>query len=62
MAVFVKNIAYHFRPGIEKHIVAEGRRPIRYGQSRTFAGHQTADEEQWKCRADEQESESVRPD
>jgi hypothetical protein len=46
MAVFVKNIAHHFRPGIEKHIVAEGRRPIRYGQSRTFAGNQAADEEQ----------------
>src|SRR6266850_4292572 len=61
MAVFVKNIADHFRPWVKEHVVAEGRRPVRYGKTRAFAGDQTADKEQWERRAGEDYGESMGP-
>src|SRR5215207_6896921 len=44
MTVFVKDTADHPRPRVEKHVVAEGRRPIRHGQSGAQTCHQTTDE------------------
>jgi len=41
--VFVKNIADHFGPGVKKHVVAEGRRPVRHSEASAFTGHETAD-------------------
>src|SRR5882724_7268660 len=61
MAVFVKNIADHFGPWIEEHVVPKGRRPVGYGKSRTFAGDEAADKEQRKGRAGKNNSESMGP-
>src|ERR1044072_3360301 len=61
MTVLVKNIAGHFRPGVKKHVVAEGRRPVRHSEARALTGDETADKKQRKGCASENYGESMRP-
>src|SRR5262245_24363324 len=61
MTVFVKNIADHFGPWVKKHVVAEGRGPIRHSEAGAFTGDETADEKQRKSCASEKYGESMRP-
>src|SRR5262244_137334 len=61
MTVFVKNIADHFGPGVKKHVVAEGRRPVRHSEPGAFTGDETADKKQRKRCASENYGESMRP-
>src|SRR5262249_14268726 len=46
MTVFVKNIADHFGPGVKKHVVTEGRRPVRRGELSSFTGDATTEKKQ----------------
>ena len=61
MTMFVKNIADHLRPGVKKHVVAEGRRPVGYGQTGAQTGDQTTDKQQRERRAGEDDRESMGP-
>jgi hypothetical protein len=61
MAVFVKNIADHFGPWVQEHVVPEGVRPIGHGKARALAGDEAADEKQRKGRAGKDNSESMGP-
>jgi hypothetical protein len=59
--MLVKNIADHFRPWVKKHVVPEGRRPIRHGESGAFAGHQTPNEQQRKSGPGKDDRHPMRP-
>src|SRR5215475_3112009 len=61
MTVFVKNIADHFGPGVKKHVVAEGRRPVRHSEARAFTCDEAANKKQRKSCASENYGESMRP-
>src|SRR5262245_44823834 len=61
MAVLVKNIADHFGPWVKEHMVAEGRRPVRYSKARAFTGDEAADKKQRKSGASESYGESMGP-
>src|SRR5215475_303857 len=61
MTVFVKNIADHFGPGVKKHVVAEGRRPVRHSEARAFTGDEAANKKQRQSCTSENYGESMRP-
>ena len=46
MAMLVENAADHRRPGIEEHVVAEGRRPVGDGERRPRVRHQAPEEDE----------------
>ena len=51
MAMLVKNIADHFRPRIQEHVISKRRRPIGNREPRALAGDEAADKEERKGRA-----------
>src|SRR4030095_10542463 len=61
MAVLVKNIADHFGPWVKEHMVAEGRRPVRYSKARAFSGNSAAEKTKRKRGTSENYGESMGP-
>src|SRR6058998_773118 len=49
--MLVKNIADHFRPRIQEHVISKRRRPIGNREPRALAGDEAADKEERKGRA-----------
>src|SRR6266516_4126792 len=49
--MLVKNIADHFRPRIQEHVITKRRRPIGNREPRALAGDEAADKEKRKGRA-----------
>jgi len=51
VAMLVKNIADHFRPRIQEHVISKRRWPIGNRKPRALAGDEAADKEERKGRA-----------
>ena len=61
MAMLVKNIADHFRPRIQEHVISKRRRPIGNREPRALAGDEAADKEERKGRAGKDYREPMGP-
>ena len=59
--MLVENIADHFRPRIQEHVISKRRRPIGNREPRALAGDEAADKEERKGRAAKDYREPVGP-